>query len=102
MPAKEGAVHSGSRTTSIGPGLVAVVWELRVGVVEVGDHDEPVADQDPRNAIELHHVPNAVLHRRTLEHTEHEDHAKIRNEDRISLAFLEEGRVGWRSMGLVC
>lgn len=77
LPAEEVPVHGGSSTTRIRPGLVAVVREFEVGVMQVGDHHEPVADPEPWDAVELHHVPDAVLHGGALEDAEHENHSEV-------------------------
>lgn len=66
LPAEEITVHGGRGTAGKRPRRVAVVRQLRVCVMQVGDHDEPVAHPQPGNAVELHHGPEPVLHARAL------------------------------------
>lgn len=93
LPAKEITIHSGRGTAGKRPRRVAVVRQRGVCVLQVGDRDEPVAYPQPGHAVELHHGSESVLHARALEKADHENDAKVREEDFVPLALLEQDRV---------
>lgn len=53
LPAQEISVDCTGSTSLIRPGIVAVMWDDGVCMVQVGDHDEPVGDEKPRNPVDL-------------------------------------------------
>jgi hypothetical protein len=53
LPAEEGAIDSSGRATLVTPSAAAVVRDVRVRVVEVGDHGEPVGDGEPGDEVEF-------------------------------------------------
>lgn len=52
-PAHERAIDSGSGTTEESERVVAEVGHRRVGVVKVGEHDDPVVREDIGDQVEL-------------------------------------------------
>lgn len=54
------AVDGSSGTTSVGPGVGVVVGQGGVGMLQEGDHDEPVVDPEVRDDVPDEEVVEAV------------------------------------------
>lgn len=53
LPPQKVSVYSSRGSARVRPSVVAVVGQNRVGVVKVGNHDEPMIDAEPRDAVVL-------------------------------------------------
>lgn len=68
----------------------------RVGVVEVGDHDNPVVDLSPRYAIVYEHGPCAVLAACPPHQAKTGQHADIGSHDVLVVRRVEDDRPSCR------
>ena len=94
LPAEEGAIDGSGRATLVTPSAAAVVRDIRVCVVEVGDHDEPVCDGEPGYEVELGDGGEAVEGACVGDAADHGEDADVGDDDGVALAFGEEDRVG--------
>lgn len=92
-PPQEVAVHRRRRAAAERPRLAAVVREARVRVLEVRDADEPVAEEDPRDAVQLHDGGDAQLRGRLAEHEGGGEDADVGEDHGAALARFEDGAV---------
>lgn len=90
LPSEERPVDGGSGTTLEVPFLATVVGESRIGVMEVGDHNEPVGDKEPGEAIILDNISSAVESRRVGNTPDHECNTDVGHDDCIALGLGEE------------
>ena len=95
-PAEKVAVERCGSTTGKRPLFSTVVRKLRIGVVEVGDHDKPVIHTQPRNAVVLHDVGETVLQRCELYSVNHGKYSNVGNDDDVALALCKDNGVGYR------
>ena len=51
LPSQEVPINRRTRATLEGPRIASVMRYLGIGVVQVCDHNEPVRDQEPGNAV---------------------------------------------------
>ena len=63
-------------------------------MVEVSDHDEPVADEKPGEAVVLDDLGGAPLQAGVLDAKDHRNDADVREDDRVALFLGEEDGVG--------
>lgn len=94
LPAEEVTVDGSGGTTLEGPFLLAVVGEHGVGVVEVGDHDEPVADAEPGETVVFDDFASSVDGRGVGDTPDHGEDAGVGSEDCVALRRVEDHRVG--------
>lgn len=92
-PTEEIAVKRCCSTTRERPFLAAVMGQLRVGVVEVGDHDEPVIHAEPRDTVVLDDVSETVLQRCELYGVDHCEYSYVGYDDDVALALGEDDSV---------
>lgn len=50
-PSEKVTVYGGSCSAAERPRFATIVWDPLVGVLKIGDQDEPVAKQEPRDDI---------------------------------------------------
>ena len=93
--AEEVTVDGSSSTAGVRPLLIAVVGQLGVGVVEVGDHDEPVVDAEPWNAVVLDDVCETVLEASDLYCVHHRENTKVGDDHNVALGLSEDDGVSW-------
>lgn len=89
-------VHRRRRAAPVRPRAAAVERNRGVGVLQEGDRDDPVVNEEPRDAVVLHHVPEAVGLCGAREGNKHADHRNVGIDDQNTLALGEERGVGWR------
>ena len=89
LPAEEITVNSASSTTLVVPLILAVMREFGVGVVEVSDHDEPVRNKEPRDAIKLDDGGSCILCAGRLDSPSHGDKSQIGENHSAPLSFSE-------------
>jgi hypothetical protein len=56
LPSQEIPINSRSSPPLECPSSVTVVWNRRIGVLQVRDRDEPMGDEEPRDAVELENL----------------------------------------------
>lgn len=90
---KEVSVDGAESATDEVPLVGAVVRELRVGVLKVGDHDEPVVDSEVRNTVVLDDFsePSHLLSEKG-EEGEHADKESVRDENVGTVTSVEDER----------
>lgn len=93
-PPKEIPVNGRSCPTSKTPRAVAVMRERRVGVVEVGDHDEPVRNEEPGDAVVFEYDDGTPDETRLADGVYHRSNAKIGCKHDSALGTCEEDGVG--------
>lgn len=89
-PPQKVTVDSGSRPAGETPCAVAVAWERRVGVVEVGDHDEPVRDEEPGDAVVFQNGGGTVDSTGLGDGVDHRGDSDIGCDDDVALGAREE------------
>jgi hypothetical protein len=99
LPAQKVSVDSGSSTTLVSPCVIAVVWKLRICVVEVGDHNEPVGDAEPRDAIVFHNIGSAPSCDGQRDSVDHGENTGVGHEDCVALTLCEQDRSGVKMVG---
>lgn len=108
--AHEGSVDRGKGTSGKGPGLGRVVGDHGVGVLQVGDHDQPAArvsavyklvivggllvDPKVRDKVQGHHLGEAAVVGPDGEGGEGEEDAEVGDEDLPSVGGLEDDGSG--------
>lgn len=91
-PAEERPVDGADSATEEAPLLVAEVRNGGVGVVQVGEHDDPVVREDVRHEVELGKVGEADLARPENEGGGHDAQTDVGRDDAVALVGLEERR----------
>jgi hypothetical protein len=99
LPAQEIPVNSARCATLVAPLLVAIMGKQGVGVMQVGDHDEPMGDGKPGNAVVFDDFGGTPLVARPDDTIDHGSNASIGHENKIALAFSEEHRVRVEMIG---
>lgn len=89
LPAKTIPVDGGGSTSLVVPFIVAVVGKIRVGVVEICDHDEPVGDFQPGDEIVLDDFGGSIDRARPADSPDHGRNADVRHDNRIALRLGE-------------
>lgn len=87
-------VDSGDGTLDKGPAVGLVVVHLLVGVVKVGDGDEPVVNPHVGNGVEEEHGAGADLGGAPVDGGGNDGQANVRDGDVEGLAGAEDGRGG--------
>lgn len=99
LPAENGPVNgSGSATLEV-PFLAAVVRHDRVGVMKISDHDEPVGDREPREAVVLDSISSTKAIAGIGNTPDHGSDTDIGHDDCIALGLGEEDRIGIEVVG---
>jgi len=94
LPAQEVAVDSSCRPPLEVPFLGTVMRECSVGVVQISDHDEPMANRQPRKPIVLRYGSRSVERARVLHAHDHCSYPKVGKQNDVSLISGEKDRVG--------
>lgn len=94
-PAEEVTVEGRSGTTRVGPLLAAVVGQLGVGVVEVGDHNEPMVHAEPWDTVVLDDVCESVLQAGDLDGVHHGEDAEVGDDDNVALGLGKDDSGGY-------
>lgn len=90
---EEVSVDGAKSATNEVPLVSAVVRKLRVGVLKVGDHDEPVVDSEVRNTVVLDDFSEtAHLLSEEGEEGEHSDEESVGNENVGTVTSVEDER----------
>lgn len=87
-------IDRGSRATRIRPFRVAVMWQHGVGVVEVGDHDEPVVHTEPWDTVVLDDIREAVQAAGVSHGVDHCEDAEVGDDHDVALGFVKDHSVG--------
>lgn len=90
LPAEEVPVDGRSGTAGVAPGITAVVGDDGVGVVQVGDHDEPVSHQEPGDTVHLEDHGTAPDIAGALDEPAHRDETDVGEDDEGTLILGEE------------
>ncbi|KAI3480672.1 hypothetical protein L1887_57149 [Cichorium endivia] len=97
------AVNGAEGATREGPGLGLVVGEGGVGVLEVGDHDEPVVAEEVGDNIVAEHVGETALgkHAPGSERAESSSDADVRDDDLRAVTLVKDDGVGVEVVGVL-
>lgn len=87
-------VDGGGGSAGVGPGLWVIVWESWVGVLEVGDGDEPMVDPEVWETVENHNVPPAPLLDSKVQAVGSDGNTEVRVKDQVSILILVQWRAG--------
>lgn len=110
LPAEEVAIDGARSATLEGPFTFSEMGQLRVGVVEVGDHDKlrrvrsagmqirqtltyrphPMTDGQPWYTVVFYNSGGSVYRAAICDEPSHQKNANVRKDDRIALARVEE------------
>lgn len=90
LPAQEVPVDGGSCTALVVPFLSTIMWQERIGVMQIGDHDEPMGDFEPRKSVVFDHFGSSILCTRPFDSPEHRQKTKIRQNHLITLTLGEK------------
>jgi hypothetical protein len=99
LPAQEVPVNSACCAALVAPLLVAIMGKHGVGVMQISDHDEPVGDAKPGNAIVFDNFRGTPLVARPDDTVDHGSNTGIGHKNKIALAFGEENRVRIEMIG---
>jgi len=94
LPSKDRSVNGGSGTSLEVPFLSAVVGHDGVGVVQVGDHDEPVTDAKPWDAVVLSDLRSAPDRARVADPPNHGGNTEVGHNHSVALGLGEQDGVG--------
>lgn len=88
-PSKERTIDSSDRTTDKGPRVFAEVRHRRVGVVKVGEHDDPVVREQVWDRVEFGHSGEVGGFDPVGDDTAHSEKSNVRGDDLLPLLLLE-------------
>lgn len=92
--AHESSVNCSKGTSGESPLFGRVVGEDGVGVLEVGDKDEPMVDVEVRDTVDDEHLEEAPLDGPVSETGKDGKDTEVRDDDLGRLAVLEDDRLG--------
>lgn len=99
LPAKDRPINSSGGTALEVPLLSAVVGHDGVGVVEISDHDEPVRNSKPWDAVVLDSVSGTKAVAGVSNAPDHSSDTNVAQNNGIALGLGEEDRVGIEVVG---
>jgi hypothetical protein len=92
--AHESSVNGGKGTSGEGPLLGGVVGQDGVGVLEVGDENEPVVDVKVRDTVDKEHLSEAPLDRPVGKTSDDGSNSNVGEDDLPGLGVSEDVRLG--------
>ena len=96
---EERAVERGQCAAGEGEGRGTVVREERVGVLQEGDHDQPVVDPHVRDEVEADHLGERARVAPVDERGEPDEDTEIADEDLPELVLGEQRSLGHKVVG---
>jgi len=99
LPPKERSVDSARCTTLEAPFTLAVVRKALVGVMKVGDHNEPMGDAEPWEGVVLDDLTSSPDGRSVGDSPNHSENAEVGGNDGVTLRRVEKHRVGIEMVG---
>jgi len=90
-PAEEGTIDGTDGTTEERPFVLAVVRHRGVGVMEEGQHDDPVVGKEVRNEVFAEEVEDTILVGVVGESAGHGRETNVGDDDGETLFGFEEG-----------
>lgn len=99
LPSQEVTVHCAGCAALKGPFLLAEVWQLRVGVMEICDHDEPMGDSEPGYTVIFYNIGRSEKRAGISDKPGHGKYADIRENNGVALAGIKNGR---RRIEMIC
>ena len=94
-PTEEWSVDGGNGATDESPRVLAEVRHRRVGMVKIGEHNDPVVRQQVGNSIILDDRREVCQVNPVPHNSGHDPEPNIGSDDLPELLFLEERRI-WR------
>lgn len=84
------SVNGAESTSREGPAVGLVMRQQRVGVLQVGDHDQPVVDPEVRDTIVSHHGTERSLRDGVGNGAESEGNSNVGHQDLRSVSLVKD------------